>query len=145
MGRLPYIIPFQAFSTQKCFLFRSCPNNFVWRLNLEKFKPGLKKDVTAIFQGVRIPNNVHPHQSPGASVPNRAGDFGQELLSPDRQTSSHQSPQPRLWFPQENSARKRSKFATLLEAFKQLPLRIFRPRSALSQKRRISISKHLLD
>jgi hypothetical protein len=110
---------------------------------LEKFKPGLKKDVTSIFQGVRIPNNVHPHQSPDASVPNSAGDFGPKSMSSSNQTPPH-SPQPRLWFPQETSAHESSKFASIMEAFKQLPLRIFRPRSSLSQKRRLSISKHLL-
>jgi len=111
---------------------------------LEKFKPGLKKDVTSIFQGVRIPNNVHPHQSPGSSVPDSAGDLGPKSLSSDNQTPPHHSPQPRLWFPQETSAHESSKFASIMEAFKQLPLRIFRPRSAWSQKRRLSISKHLL-
>ena len=111
---------------------------------MEKFKPGLKKDVTSIFQGVRIPNNVHPHQSPGSSVPDSAGDLGPKSLSSDNQTPPHHSPQPRLWFPQETSAHESSKFASIMEAFKQLPLRIFRPRSAWSQKRRLSISKHLL-
>lgn len=111
---------------------------------MENFKPGLKKDITAIFQGVRIPNNVHPHQSPDASVPNSAGDFGLKPLPSNNQIPPHPSPQPRLWFPQETSAHERSKFASIMEAFKQLPLRIFRPRSALSQKRRLSISKHLL-
>jgi hypothetical protein len=82
---------------------------------LEKFKPGLKKDVTSIFQGVRIPNNVHPHQSPDASVPNSAGDFGPKSLSSNNQTPPHPSPQPRLWFPQETSAHKSSKFASIMD------------------------------
>jgi len=111
---------------------------------MEKFKPGLQKGITTIFEGVRIPKEARPQQSPGVPVPGGAGDVGPKPLSPDKQVLPIRRSLPRSWAAPAAAAPKRSKVISILKTFKEIPLRIFRPRATWSAKRRSAMSKHLL-
>jgi hypothetical protein len=115
---------------------------------MEKFKPGLQKGITTIFEGVRIPKEARPQQSPGAppikTFGGGAGDPGPKPLSPDKQVLPIRRFLPRSWAAPAAAAPKRSKVISILKTFKEIPLRIFRPRATWSAKRRSDIAKHLL-
>jgi len=111
---------------------------------MEKFKPGLKKGITTIFEGVRIPKEVRPQQSPGAPIAGGAGDVGPKPLPPDQQVTPIRKSLPRSWVAPAAAAPKRSKVISILKTFKEIPLRIFRPRATWSAKRRSARAKHLL-
>ena len=111
---------------------------------MEKFKPGLKKEITAIFEDVRILKEIRAQQQSGASTPGGVGDLWPKFLSSNQRASGIRTSGPRLWSAPTDAAPKRSKIASIIRTFKQVPLRIFRPRAWRSQKRRMSISRHLL-
>jgi hypothetical protein len=120
---------------------------------MQKFKPGLQKEITAIFEGVRIPKEGRPQQSPGTPAVSETGDLGSKPLlpnsqvppiSPTKQVSPVRNPQPRWWAAPAAAAPKRSKVASIIKTFKEMPLRIFRPRAKLSEKRRSAMARHLL-
>ena len=110
---------------------------------MEKFKPGLKKKITTIFEGTRILKVVRPQQSPGAPIPSGAGDLGPKPLLPEQVPPIRKS-LPRSWAAPTAAAPKRSKVVSIFKAFKEIPLRIFRPRATWPQKRRSAMAKHLL-
>lgn len=111
---------------------------------MQKFNPGLKKGITTIFEGVRIPEDVHTQQPSGAPAPGGADDLGSKPLSPDEQVPPTRKPLPRSWAAPAAAAPKRSKVVSIFRTFKEIPLRIFRPGAMRSQKRRSVIAKHLL-
>jgi hypothetical protein len=98
---------------------------------LQKLKTGLQKGITTIFEGVRIPEDVHPQQPSGAPAP-------------DKQVPPTHSHLPRSWAAPAAAAPKRFKFASIIKTFKKVLLRIFRPGARRSEKRRSAIAKHLL-
>jgi hypothetical protein len=111
---------------------------------LQKLKTGLQKGITTIFEGVRIPEEVHPQQPSGAPAPGGADNLGPKPLSPDKQVPPAHEPLPRPLIAPATAAPKRFKFASIIKTFKEIPLRIFRPRARRSEKRRSAIAKHLL-
>jgi hypothetical protein len=98
---------------------------------MQKLKTGLQKGITTIFEGVRIPEDVHPQQPSGAPAP-------------DKQAPPTHSHLPRSWAAPVAAAPKRSKVASIIKTFKEMPLRIFRPGAKRTERRRSVIAKHLL-
>ena len=98
---------------------------------MQKPKTGLQKGITTIFEGVRIPEDVHTQQSSGAPAP-------------DKQVPPARKPLPRSWAAPVVAAPKRSKVASIIKTFKEIPLRIFRPGAKRTERRRSVIAKHLL-
>jgi hypothetical protein len=111
---------------------------------MQKLKTGLQKGITTIFEGVRIPEDVHPQQPSGAPAPGGADNLGPKPLSPDKQVPPARKPLPRSWAAPVVVAPKRSKVASIIKTFKEMPLRIFRPGAKRTERRRSVIAKHLL-
>jgi len=124
---------------------------------MQKFKPGLKKGIAVIFEGARIPPEVLSRRfsstlftnpignlgpRPGAdSAANTASNLGPRPLPPSRQLPLVRNPQKQQWTAPPPAPRKRSRIASIMKAFKEMPLRIFRPRS---DRRREAQVKNLL-
>ena len=111
---------------------------------MQKFKPGLKKGIAAIFEGVRIPKELRVRQAPGAQSASPAVIIEPKPITPKIQTPHPHAPPPRGWPAPGAPARKRSKFSSFVSAFKKIPLRIFRPRSMWADKRKTAMARHLL-
>ena len=111
---------------------------------MQKFKPGLKKGIAEIFEGVRIPKEMRVRQIHSVPSQSSAILIGPKPSLPTIQPNPLIEPQQNIWPAPVAPARKRSKFSSFVSAFKEIPKRIFRPRSAWSDKRKKAMSKHLL-
>ena len=99
---------------------------------MARHKAGLHKDVSAIFNGVWIPQVDNTQQSVGTPTPS-----GAAHVHPKQQAPNQSSLPKATWL-------KTPSFAALLKAFKQAHSYVF-PSQAKREKRRLSeISKHLL-
>lgn len=111
---------------------------------MAKHKPGLKKGLSAILEGARISKETLAHQPPeaiSAAIPN---DTHPKSPTTSEQITLTTEPQPADRAPLNASQPKQSRLGGIFRAFKQIPRRIFRPGATPSDKRRMSISKHLL-
>lgn len=121
---------------------------------MAKHKPGLRKDLSAIFEGSRISKEILARRLPEAiSAKNSVGanpkpPIPSELIHPAAEPAIAEPPttEPLLadWLPSNAGRDKRSRMTGIIRTFKQIPRRIFRPGATPPDKRRLSISKNLL-
>lgn len=100
---------------------------------MAKYKAGLHKEVSMIFDGVWIPEIDNLQQSFAAPVPASATYVHPELLAPDQWS-----------FPQAVWA-KRPRFGAIVNVFRRAPVKnVFTSKANREKKRLLEISKHLL-
>lgn len=111
---------------------------------MAKHKPGLRKDLSAIFEGSRISKETLARRLPEAISAKNSGDVHPKPPIPGEQIPPRAEALPADWLPSNAGRDKRSRMTGIIRTFKQIPRRIFRPGATPPDKRRLSISKNLL-
>ena len=92
---------------------------------MNKYKAGLHKDVSTIFNGVWDPEQENPQESTDATAAVVA------YADPTGMSSHHERKRP-------------SRFATIVKVFVAAPGHLFSSRTRREKRRLLSISRHLL-